>query len=103
RSECAALKIVMGPRIEQVAVSSTKSCMGHLIAAAGAVEASVCALAIRDGIAPVNANLVQVDPECDVPSVRGQSKQTPIRAPLSNSFGFGGSNSCLVFRHPEAS
>jgi 3-oxoacyl-(acyl-carrier-protein) synthase len=103
RSECAALKIVMGPRIEQMAVSSTKSCMGHLIAAAGAVEAGVCALAIRDGIAPVNANLVQVDPECDVPIVRGQSKQTRIRAALSNSFGFGGSNSCLAFRHPEAS
>jgi 3-oxoacyl-(acyl-carrier-protein) synthase len=76
--------------------------MGHLIAAAGAVEAGVCALAIRDGIAPVNANLVQPDPDCDIPVVRGQSRPTRIRAALSNSFGFGGSNSCLVFRHPEA-
>jgi beta-ketoacyl-acyl-carrier-protein synthase II len=101
RSECAALRVVMGSHIEQVAVSSTKSCMGHLIAAAGAVEAGVCALAIRDGIAPVNANLMQPDPECDVNIVRGQSRPLRIRAALSNSLGFGGSNSCLVFRHPS--
>jgi len=58
QSECAALKAVMGDHLPNVAVSSTKGCMGHLIAAAGAVEAAVCALAIRDGIAPVNANFV---------------------------------------------
>jgi beta-ketoacyl-acyl-carrier-protein synthase II len=102
RSECAALRAVMGSRAQQLAVSSTKSCMGHLIAAAGAVEAGVCALAIRDGIVPVNANLAQPDPECDVNIVRGQSRPLRIRAALSNSFGFGGSNSCLAFRHPEA-
>ena len=56
RSECAALRAVFGPCIDRLAVSSTKSCMGHLIAAAGAVEAGVCALAIHHGIAPVNAN-----------------------------------------------
>jgi 3-oxoacyl-(acyl-carrier-protein) synthase len=91
---------VLGRHIERVAVSSTKSCMGHLIAAAGAVEAGVCALAIRDGIAPVNANHVQLDPECNVNVVRGQSKPMRIRAVLSNSLGFGGSNSSLAFRHP---
>lgn len=101
RSECAALRAVMGAHIERVAVSSTKSCMGHLIAAAGAVEAAVCALAIRDGVAPVNANHVQPDPECNVNLVRGQSKPMRIRAALSNSLGFGGSNSSLAFRHPE--
>jgi 3-oxoacyl-(acyl-carrier-protein) synthase len=101
RSECAALRAVMGSHIDQVAVSSTKSCMGHLIAAAGAVEAAICALAIRDGIAPVNANLVQPDPDCNVNIVRGQSLPMPIRAALSNSLGFGGSNSCLAFRHPD--
>ncbi len=100
-SECTALRVVMGPDVERIAVSSTKSCMGHLIAAAGAVEAGVCALAIRDGIAPVNANLTQPDPTCDVNIVRGESKPMRIRAALSNSFGFGGSNSCLVFRHPD--
>jgi 3-oxoacyl-(acyl-carrier-protein) synthase len=100
RSECAALRAVMGSHIDQVAVSSTKSCMGHLIAAAGAVEAAICAFAIRDGIAPVNANLVQPDPDCNVKIVRGQSRPMSIRAALSNSLGFGGSNSCLAFRHP---
>jgi 3-oxoacyl-[acyl-carrier-protein] synthase II len=98
RSECAGLRATMGEHIGEVAVSSTKSCMGHLISAAGAVEAGVCALAIRDGIAPVNANLDQPDPECDLNIVRGESRPMPIRVALSNCFGFGGSNNCLVFR-----
>jgi len=101
RSECAALRAVMGGHIERVAVSSTKSCMGHLIAAAGAVEAGICALAIRDGVAPVNANHQTPDPECQVNVVRGESRPMKIRAALSNSLGFGGSNSSLVFRHPD--
>jgi 3-oxoacyl-[acyl-carrier-protein] synthase II len=101
RSECAALRAVMGKHLDGVAISSTKSCMGHLIAAAGAVEAGVCALAIHDGIAPINANFLQPDPECDLDVVRGKSRTLPIRAALSNSFGFGGSNSCLAFRRPE--
>ena len=75
KSECAALRAVAGPHIENVLVSSTKSCMGHLIAAAGAVEAAVCALAIRDGIAPVNANLETPDPDCD-----GQHRARKIAA-----------------------
>lgn len=101
RSECAAMRVVMGGHIDQVAVSSTKSCMGHLIAAAGAVEAGICALAIRDGIAPMSANHTTPDPECNVNLVRGQSKRLRIRAALSNSLGFGGSNSSLAFRCPE--
>ncbi len=101
RSECAALRAVLGSHVERVAVSSTKSCMGHLIAAAGAVEAAVCALAIRDGIAPINANLETPDPDCAVNVVRGKSRSMRIRAAISNSLGFGGSNSCLAFRHPE--
>jgi 3-oxoacyl-(acyl-carrier-protein) synthase len=101
RSECAALRVVMGSHIDKTAVSSTKSCMGHLIAAAGAVEAAVCALAIRDGIAPVNANYQQRDPDCNVNIVRGESRPLRIRAVLSNSLGFGGSNSSLAFRHPD--
>jgi 3-oxoacyl-[acyl-carrier-protein] synthase II len=101
RSECAALRAVLGTHIARVAVSSTKSCMGHLIAAAGAVEAAVCALAIRDGLAPVNANHQHFDPDCDVNLVLGASRPLPIRAALSNSLGFGGSNSTLVLRHPD--
>lgn len=91
----------MGDHIDKVSVSSTKSCMGHLIAAAGAVEAGVCALAIRDGVAPVNANHQKPDPECNVNLVLGESRRGKIRAAMSNSLGFGGSNSSLVFRNPE--
>lgn len=101
RSECAAMKAVFDDRIGEVSVSSTKSCMGHLIAAAGAVEAAVCCLAIRDGIAPVNANWRNPDPDCDVNLVTGESRSLRIRAALTNSLGFGGSNSSLVFRNPE--
>jgi 3-oxoacyl-(acyl-carrier-protein) synthase len=101
RSECAALRAVMGAHVDNVSVSSTKSCMGHLIAAAGAVEAAVCALAIHEGLAPVNANYADPDPDCAVNIVRNQSRPQRIRAALSNSLGFGGSNSCLAFRHPD--
>jgi 3-oxoacyl-[acyl-carrier-protein] synthase II len=101
RSECAAIRMVFGPHALKIAVSSTKSLMGHLIAAAGAVEGAICALAIHHGIAPINANLVQVDPECDLDIVRGQSRPRRIGIAISNSFGFGGSNSCVVFRHPD--
>lgn len=101
RSECAAIRAVLAGHVGRVAVSSTKSCMGHLIAAAGAVEAGICALAIRDGIAPVNANYTTPDPDCNVSLVLGASRPLRIRAALSNSLGFGGSNSCLAFRQPE--
>jgi len=101
RSECAAIRAVFGAKTQQVAVSSTKSVMGHLIAAAGAVEAAVCALAIRSGVLPVNANLQEVDPDCDLDIVRGDPRRRRVRVAMSNSFGFGGSNSCLVFRNPE--
>jgi 3-oxoacyl-(acyl-carrier-protein) synthase len=101
RSECAALRVVLGEGNERVAVSSTKGCTGHLIAAAGAVEAGVCALAIHHGIAPVNANLAELDPACNVALVREKSRPLRIRGALSNSLGFGGSNSCLAFRHPD--
>src|SRR6185312_11440559 len=92
---------VFGERCADIGVSSTKSSMGHLIAAAGAVESVVCALAIRDGTMPVNANLTEVDPDCaHLNLVRDTPRHGRIRAALSNSFGFGGSNSCVVFRHP---
>ncbi len=96
------MNAVMGSHIDKAHVSSTKGCMGHLIAAAGAVEAIVCSLAIRDGVAPVNANLTTPDPECDVNLVVGDSRPANIRVALSNSLGFGGSNSSLVFRHPDS-
>jgi beta-ketoacyl-acyl-carrier-protein synthase II len=101
RSECAAVRAVFGDRFREVAVSSTKSVIGHLIAAAGAVEAGVCALAIHHGVLPVNANLQTPDPDCDIDIVRDQPRRQRVRLAMSNSLGFGGSNSCLVFRHPE--
>ena len=101
RSECAAVKAVFGARVNDVGVSSTKSVTGHLIAAAGAVEAGLCALAIRDGLMPPNANLQQIDPDCDVNIVRDGPRAQRIGMAISNSLGFGGSNSCLAFRHPE--
>ena len=100
RSECAAVRAVFGDDFRRVAVSSTKSVMGHLIAAAGAVEAAVCALAIHSGTLPVSANLREVDPDCDVDIVRDAPRQQRVRIALSNSLGFGGSNSCLAFRNP---
>ncbi len=101
RSECAAVKAVWGEARTSVAVSSTKSVTGHLIAAAGAVEAAVCALAIHHGTLPVNANHRVADPDCDVDLVLGAPRQRRVRVALSNSLGFGGSNSCLAFRHPD--
>ncbi len=101
RSESAAVKAVFGPRVAALSVSSTKSTMGHLIAAAGAVEVAICALAIRDGMMPINANLREVDPDCDLNFVRDTPRRQRVRMTMSNSFGFGGSNSCIVLRNPE--
>jgi 3-oxoacyl-(acyl-carrier-protein) synthase len=101
RSECAAVRALWGEAWRDVAVSSTKSVMGHLIAAAGAVEAGICALAIHHSTLPVNANLREPDPDCDVDIVRDAPRLRRVRVALSNSLGFGGSNSCLAFRNPE--
>jgi 3-oxoacyl-(acyl-carrier-protein) synthase len=102
RSESAAMRVVFGEDLDRVNVSSTKSTMGHLIAAAGAVEVAVCALAIDRGEMPVNANFVERDPECDLNLVTGAPRRQRIRVAMSNSFGFGGSNSSVVLRHPAA-
>jgi 3-oxoacyl-[acyl-carrier-protein] synthase II len=102
KSESAAIHAVFGARAKDVAVSSTKSSMGHLIAGAGAVEVVVCALAIRHEELPVNANLREPDPECDLALVRDRAEQRRVRVTLSNSFGFGGSNSCVALRRPDA-
>jgi 3-oxoacyl-[acyl-carrier-protein] synthase II len=101
RSETAAIRAVFGDEAQRVAVSSTKSSMGHLIAAAGAVEGVVCALAISRGEMPVNANLRERDADCNLNLVTGEARLGRVRMTLSNSFGFGGSNSCIVMRHPD--
>ena len=101
RSESAAIHAVFGEHAKRVSVSSTKSSMGHLIAAAGAVEVAICALAIERGEMPVNANYREPDPDCDLNLVLDTPRRQRVRMTLSNSFGFGGSNSCIVLRHPE--
>ena len=101
RSESAATRAVFGDDVMRVNVSSTKSTMGHLIAAAGAVEVAVCALAVHHGEMPVSANLVTPDPDCDLNFVTGAPRRQRLRVAMSNSFGFGGSNSCVVVRNPE--
>ena len=101
RSESAATRAVFGDEVARLAVSSTKSSMGHLIAAAGAVEVAVCALAIQRGELPVNANYRVPDPDCELNLVVGEPRRQRVRMTMSNSFGFGGSNSCVVLRHPD--
>jgi 3-oxoacyl-[acyl-carrier-protein] synthase II len=97
-AEARAIKRVFGPHTRQVAVSSTKPVTGHLLAAAGAVEAVVCALAIRHQTIPPTINLTDPAAECDLDYVTDGPRPYPLRVGLSLSSGFGGKNSCLVFR-----
>jgi len=102
RSEAAAVEGVFGERTAAIPLSSTKSSMGHLIAAAGAVEAAVSALAIHASELPVNANFEQTDPNCErLRLVLGSSHKCRVRIAISNSLGFGGSNNTLVLRSPD--
>lgn len=96
-AECRAVKSVMGNASAQVAVSSTKSMTGHLLGAAGAIEAIFSVLAIRDQVAPPTINLDTPDNECDLNFVPHQPQSMAIRYAMSNSFGFGGTNGTLLF------
>lgn len=98
KAECQAVKTVMGSAVDQVAVSSTKSMIGHLLGAAGAVEAIFSVLAIRDQVAPPTINLDNPDEGCDINLVPHTAQERKIDAVLSNSFGFGGTNGSLIFR-----
>jgi len=97
-AECTGVKRAFGEHAYKLAVSSTKSMTGHLLGAAGGIEAVFTILAMRDQIAPPTANLVDVDPKCDLDFVPGVARRMRIRGALSNSFGFGGTNATLVFR-----
>ena len=97
-SETVAVKAVFGEHARDLVVGSTKSMVGHTLGAAGAIEGGVCVLAARDGMIPPTINLHEADPECDLQYAHGGAIQRPVRATLSNSFGFGGHNACLVFK-----
>ena len=99
-AETRAVKRLLGERAASVAVNSTKSMTGHLLGAAGAVEAVFTALAIRDQVSPPTINLRTPDPDCDLDYVPNTARKLPIRVALSNSFGFGGTNGTLVFARP---
>ena len=95
-AETRAIKKLLGAHASKVAVNSTKSMTGHLLGAAGGVEAVFTALAIRDQVSPPTINLRNPDPDCDLDYVPNAARKMPIRVALSNSFGFGGTNGTLV-------
>lgn len=100
-AEVAAVKSVFAEHAYKLAVSSTKSMTGHLLGAAGAVEAIFSVLAIREGVLPPTINLDEPDEGCDLDFVAGKSRKADIRVALSNSFGFGGTNGTLIFKRYE--
>jgi 3-oxoacyl-[acyl-carrier-protein] synthase II len=99
--ETLAIKRVFGDSAYSIPVSSTKSMMGHLLGAAGGVEAGIIALALRDQVAPPTANYEKPDPDCDLDYVPNAARRLRIRYALSNSFGFGGTNAALLMKQYE--
>jgi 3-oxoacyl-[acyl-carrier-protein] synthase II len=98
RAETTAIRRAFGVAADKLAVSSTKSMTGHLLGAAGAVEAIFCVLALRDQVAPPTINLDQPGEGCDLDYVPKTARQMALEYVLSNSFGFGGTNGSLIFR-----
>lgn len=96
--ETRAIKVVFGDYAYKVPISSTKSMTGHMIGAAGAIEAAICTLTIQNGIIPPTINYVNRDPECDLDYVPNVARRASVKTTLSNTFGFGGHNSSLIIR-----
>jgi 3-oxoacyl-[acyl-carrier-protein] synthase II len=97
--ETTALKRVFGERAKKVPISSTKSMTGHLLGGAGGLEAGISVLALRDKILPPTANYENPDPECDLDYIPNQPRKLAVEYAVSNSFGFGGTNASLIFKH----
>ena len=98
RLETMAIKRLFGDHARKVPISSTKSMIGHLLGAAGAVEAGVAALALQRQIVPPTINYETPDPDCDLDYVPNESRSVNLQYVLSNSFGFGGTNAALLFK-----
>jgi 3-oxoacyl-[acyl-carrier-protein] synthase II len=99
--EVVAAHAVFGEHAKKLALSSTKSMTGHLLGAAGGLEAGISALAVRDQVLPPTINLENPDPECDLDCVPSTARKAAVRYALSNSFGFGGTNGSLLFKRFE--
>ena len=102
KTETGAIKHVLGEHAYNVKISSTKSMLGHMLGGAGAIEAAICAKSIENGIVPPTINLHNQDPECDLYYVPNIAEPTNVKVTLSNSFGFGGHNACIMLRKYEA-
>ncbi len=100
--ELGAVKRLFGPHAYALSMSSTKSAIGHLLGAAGSVEAIFSILALRDGIVPPTLNLDNPSPSCDIDLVAKRARERPVKYVLSNSFGFGGTNASLIFGGPDS-
>ena len=101
RQETQAIKLAMGEDAHRVPISSTKSMTGHLLGAGGALEAVLCIMAMAEGVIPPTINLENPDSDCDLDYTPRVARTKPLRATMSNSFGFGGHNSVLIFSQPE--
>jgi 3-oxoacyl-[acyl-carrier-protein] synthase II len=101
-AETRAIRSVFGEHADRLAVSSTKSMLGHALGATAAVEAGLCVLALRDGVLPPTINLDEPDPLCDLDYVPNVAREQAVEVALSNSFGFGGQNSALLLRRWSA-
>jgi 3-oxoacyl-[acyl-carrier-protein] synthase II len=101
-SETRAIKLAFGEHAKRMPISATKSMIGHLFGAAGAVEGVATALAVRDGIIPPTINLTDPDPLCDLDYVPGEARKADIEVAMSNGFGFGGHNAVVIFRRHES-
>src|SRR5262249_52740719 len=99
--ETLAIKETFGEHAYKLAVSSTKSMTGHLLGAAGGIEAVFCTLAIKHAMLPPTINYFNRDPECDLDYIPNETRQARISYALSNSFGFGGTNAALLFKRFE--
>jgi 3-oxoacyl-[acyl-carrier-protein] synthase II len=101
-SETRVIKIAMGEEVaRQTPISSTKGATGHTLGASGGVEAIFAVLAVQRGYLPPTINYEQPDPECDLDYIPNEARKADVRVAISNSFGFGGHNACVVFRRWE--